>query len=71
MNKLRTLVCGAIGPSQLGCQVEEVIVARGLEASEGRRGILVVLVELFDQALGGHGELGRSHSTPVRQASHC
>ena len=52
-----TLVGGAIWPAEDGCEVEDVVVAGGLEAKEGGRGVFVVLVELFDQAFGCHGVL--------------
>lgn len=52
---LLTLVGGAVWPAEDGCEVEDVVVAGGLEAEEGGRGVFVVLVELFDQAFGCHG----------------
>lgn len=50
-----TLVGGAVWPAEDGCEVEDVVVAGGLEAEEGGRRVFVVLVELFDQAFGCHG----------------
>lgn len=43
-----TFVGGAVGAAEDGCEVEDVVVAGGLEAQEGGRGVFVVLVELFD-----------------------
>jgi hypothetical protein len=48
VSELCTFICSSIWPSQDGCQVEYIIVAGGFEASDGGRGIFVVLVELFD-----------------------
>ena len=43
-----TLVGGAVWPAEDGCEVEDVVVAGGLEAEQGGRGVFVVLVKLFD-----------------------
>lgn len=46
--ELHTFVGGAVWPAEDRCQVEDVVVAGGLEAEQGGRGVFVVLVELFD-----------------------
>jgi hypothetical protein len=45
---LHTFVGGAVWAAEDGCEVEDVVVAGGLEAEEGGRGVFIVLVELFD-----------------------